>query len=293
MLDDTLPSKYVGVRDQCDKPVTGRLKICFCNDGRKTYLAHLHQVQPLRALFPKDSTTEKMAVIINMAGGVVGGDCHYTDIECGPNTTATVTGQAAEKIYRSSGAVSQLAQRITVAPGSWFELLPQGTIFFDGCRVQRKNRIDVSPRGKCLIGEIMTFGRIAMGENLRNGSVRDDWEIYRDNKLQWADFFCINDGMEQLFQRASGFNNASAMGICLYSADDAPDFLDVTRTLLSEQDSNGRDTRTGVSAFKNLLVIRWLSRDPADLRHNLGAFWSAFRSIVGGQKSSLPSIWNI
>ena len=101
----------------------------------------------------------------------------------------------------------------------------------------------------------MTFGRIAMGENLRNGSVRDDWEIYRDNKLQWADFFCINDGMEQLFQRASGFNNASAMGICLYSADDAPDFLDVTRTLLSEQDSNGRDTRTGVSAFKNLLII--------------------------------------
>lgn len=293
MLEDTLLSSYRSTKTSRGKPVSGRLEIRFNSDGQHTYVDHLYQKQPLRVLFPRDSNIDNLTVLVNMAGGVVGGDQHCINIECGPNAVATVTGQAAEKIYRSTGAIAQIEQFISVARQGWLEMLPQGTILFNGCRVKRKNHVTVLAGGRCMIGEILTFGRIAMGETLRNGLVRDEWKIFRDKKLCWADFFHIDDEMHNTFDQIAGLDNSDAMGICLYCADDASNYLDDARSLLGKQNNIRSDTLTGVSAMENLLIMRWLSKDPAHLRSNFGIFWSEFRALVGAQKSALPSIWQI
>ena len=290
-VDSWFENKVIG--EQNKGRVVGRLDIRFCNQKHRTQLAYLYQDQPLRALFPTDPAVDNLAVWINMAGGVVGGDHHYINVECGKDAAAMVTGQAAEKIYRSSGEIAQLAQSVTVAPGSWLEWLPQGTILFDGCRLRRINRFNVSPGGRLLVGEIITFGRTAMGEKLRSGLVRDDWRLYRNGKIHWADCLHIDNDMHRIFQTSAGFYNSRAMGLCLYAADDASKYIDDARQILLEQRGKPNETYSGASALNRLLLVRWLARDPAQLRVHFGTFWAKFRSIVSDNKATLPSLWHI
>ena len=285
--EDTVPD------EQKKGPILGRLDIKFCTQNGRTRLAHLYQSQPLRALFPLDPVSDNLAIWVNTAGGVVGGDRHQVNVECGEESAAMVTGQAAEKIYRSSGATSQLEQTVNVAPGSWLEWLPQGTILFDGCRLRRVNRFNVSGGGRLLAGEMITFGRIARGEKLRHGLVRDDWRLYRDGRMLWADCLHIEDDMEQIFQNSAGFCNSTAMGLCVYAADDASKYIDTARQILMEQSNHSNETESGASAFNGFLLIRWLTRNPAELRTHFGEFWAKFRSIVSDNKAILPSLWHI
>ena len=223
----------------------------------------------------------------------MGGDRHYVNVNCGEDSEAMLTGQAAEKIYRSNGATARLEQTIKVAPGGLLEWLPQGTILFDGCRLRRINRFNVSSGGQLLAGEIITFGRIARGETLRRGLVRDDWRLYREGRMLWADSLHIEHDMEQIFQKPAGFYNSTAMGLFLYAADDASAYIDVARQILMEQKNDSNETESGASTFSQLLLIRWLARNPAELRTNFGAFWAKFRSIVSNNKAILPSLWHI
>ena len=293
MLDGDSRSEDTVVDAQKKGPVLGRLDIRFCTQNGTTRLARLYQSQPLRALFPTDPASDNLAIWVNTAGGIVGGDRHYVNVECGEESAVMVTGQAAEKIYRSNGATSQLKQTIDVAPGSWLEWLPQGTILFDGCRLRRTNRFNVSSGGRLLAGEMITFGRIARGEKLRHGLIRDDWRLYRDGKLLWVDCLHIEDDMERIFQKSAGFCNSTAMGLCLYAADDASKYINVARQILMEQSNASKETESGASAFNRFLLIRWLTRNPAELRMNFGTFWAKFRSIVSGNKAILPSLWHI
>ena len=293
MFDVASQSENTAGSGQEKGRVLGRLDIRFCNQKHRTGLAYLYQNQPLRVLFPTDPTTEKLAVWINMAGGIVGGDQHDVNLECGKDAVAMVTGQAAEKIYRSCGAVAKLTQTVTVAPGSWLELLPQGTILFNGCRLHRVNQFNVSPGAQFLAGEIITFGRVAMMETFLHGLLRDEWRIYRDGKIQWADFLHIGDNIKPIFETSARLNNAKSIGIFLYAADDAFDRIDVARQILSEQETGPNEIFFGATAWKRLLLVRWLGQDPAQLRKHFGAFWAEFRSIVGDQKAALPSLWNM
>ena len=86
--------------------------------------------------------------------------------------------------------------------------------------------------------------------------------------------------MHNTFDQIAGLDNSDAMGICLYCADDASNYLDDARSLLGKQNNIRSDTLTGVSAMENLLIMRWLSKDPAHLRSNFGIFWSEFLSLI-------------
>ena len=293
MLDVGSRSENKVANEQKIGRVLGRLDIRFCTQNQRTRLAHLYQSQPLRALFPIDLAADNLAVWVNTAGGVVGGDHHYINVECGEESAAMITGQAAEKIYRSNGAIAQLEQTINVAPGSWLEWLPQGTILFDGCRLHRINKFNVSPGGRLLAGEIITFGRIARGEKLRRGLVRDDWRLYRDGKIIWADCLHIEDDMDQIFQKSAGFSNSNAMGVFLYAADDAFKYINAARQILAEQSNDSNEMHSGASAFSRFFLVRWLAQNPAELRVHFGAFWAKFRSIVSDNKAILPSLWHI
>ena len=293
MLDVGSQSEGIVANEQKKGPSLGRLDIKFCIQNGKTRLANLYQSQPLRALFPNDAASDNLAVWVNTAGGIVGGDRHYVNVNCGEDSVAMLTGQAAEKIYRSNGATARLEQTIKVAPGGLLEWLPQGTILFDGCRLRRINRFNVSSGGQLLAGEIITFGRIARGETLRRGLVRDDWRLYREGRMLWADSLHIEHDMEQIFQKPAGFYNSTAMGLFLYAADDASAYFDVARQILMEQKNDSNETESGASTFSQLLLIRWLARNPAELRTNFGAFWAKFRSIVSNNKAILPSLWHI
>ena len=231
-------------------------------------LALLEQRNPLRALFPRVPAGEVLeAVLINIGGGVVGGDRLEVEVVAGPGARLRATSQAAEKVYRSAGPASTLDVRLAAGEDAWLEWLPQETILFDRCSFRRQILLELASSGRALAGEITVFGRAAHGERLRSGSVRDRWQVRRGGRLVWADALRLEGELGACLEAPFGLAGARALATLVYVAEDARSWLEPARALV------GADGLTaGVTCLPGVLIGRWLSPDAAALRRAYSTF---------------------
>lgn len=257
-----------------------------------TRIDHLYQSQPLRLLFPRPEPAEPLtAVLANTSGGIVGGDSLDVRIACAGGAQLFASAQAAEKVYRSAGPTAEVNLSLSADAGACLEWLPQGTILFDRVRLRRRTELSVAPGGRLLAGEILMFGRTAMGERLLQGFVNDAWRVRYDDRLVWADSLHLDGDLSMPFASAAGLADARAAGMVLYVADDATDRLEMARDLQDLTQVDG--VRAGATAFDRVLLLRWLGVDASDVRAAFGRFWSAFRAEALGRPARLPTLWRI
>ncbi|WP_339854815.1 urease accessory protein UreD [uncultured Nisaea sp.] len=259
-------------------------------DGRSV-AAELYSAQPLRVLMPRPGVGEPLtAVLANLSGGIVGGDLYETDINVGPGASLTLTAQAAEKVYKSSGAQAENHLTMRVAEGAVLEWLPQGTILFDRALFRQRVRFDLAADSTLFAGSISILGRSAMGERFASGRYREHWDLKRDGRLVWADRFELADPAGAA-AASSGLRNVTCFATALFARPDAADDLDWARDV---QAGAAGDIRCGVTAIdNNLLAMRWLGGDAMRLRSAVGAFWSAARVRWLGLPVRMPVIWRI
>lgn len=273
--------------------VDGVAAVTFRARAGATELAHLYQSDPLRILFPRPEPAEPATgVLVTTSGGLVGGDRLDVTVKSGADAAGRVLGQAAEKVYRSTGADCHINVRLQVDSGGWLEWLPQETIMFENARLRRLTVAEVAPHARLLAGEIVVFGRTAMGERVTGGLVRDAWDVYRDGRLIWADAIHIDSSLQQTLAAPSGFDGAVAFASLVYVGDDAADRLAVARELLAALAEDGA-LRAGATLLGDVLVVRWLGREARCLRAAYGGFWAAFRHSVAGYPQAMPRLWHI
>ena len=274
--------------------VDGSATVSFRDRDGTTELSHLYQSDPLRILFPRPEPREPATgVLVTTSGGLVGGDRLDVTVTSGAGAAGRVLGQAAEKIYRSTGDDSYINVRLEVERDGWLEWLPQETIVFENARLRRLTVADVAPGARLLAGEIVVFGRTAMGEYLTGGLVREAWDVYRDGRLVWADAVHIDETLKQTLNAPSGFDGAVAFASLVYVGDDAADRLTTARDLLAAAGNGDNNLRAGATQLGDVLVVRWLGRDTRRLREAYGGFWAAFRHSVGGYPQIMPRLWDI
>lgn len=258
-------------------------------DGR-TRLQTLHQRDPLRVLFPNTPAGEPLnAVLVNTAGGLVGGDRLSVAVEAGPHTAIQAAAGAAEKVYRSAGPDCQIDVSLLAGRASWLEWLPQETIVFDGARVRRATVIDAAAGARVLAGEIIVLGRIAMGERVKGGLIRDAWEVRADGRAVWADAFHAEGRIDEITAHPAGLGGAVATATAVYVGADAPDLLVAARALADVPPG----VRFGATMVNGVLVCRWLGTEALALRQSFGGLWADFRAAAGGWPGCLPTLWNI
>ena len=259
-------------------------------DGRSV-AAELYSAQPLRILMPRPGVGEPLtAVLANLSGGIVGGDLYEADISVGSGASLTLTAQAAEKVYKSSGAQAENHLTMRVAEGAVLEWLPQGTILFDRALFRQRVRFDLAADSRLFAGSISILGRSAMGERFASGRYREHWDLKRDGRLVWADRFELADPAGAA-AASSGLRNVTCFATALFARPDAADDLDWARDV---QTGAAGDIRCGVTAIdNNLLAMRWLGGDAMRLRSAVGAFWSAARVRWLGLPVRMPVIWRI
>lgn len=269
--------------------IHGAAEVSFVNKGNETGLGRLYYRDPLKVLFPRPQVGDvKTAALITTGGGLFGGDHYDIDISLEKNASALVTAQAAEKVYRSSGPDCHVNVNLKVAQGACLEWLPQETILFDKARFRRTTKLDLDAGARALVGEINVFGRLASGEELDDGLLREAWEIKRGGKLVWADALHMDGDMQRSLNHTSGFDGCRAIATAVYSAPDAKVFLENAREFLGEHEG----VRLGATLVNGLLICRWLAADPYALRQAFGAFWSKMRNQALGRPASLPRLWN-
>jgi urease accessory protein len=258
---------------------SGGVRVRFGASAGRTQALERTERGGYRVRFPRMAETCE-AVLINTGGGMAGGDQMRTEIALDPGADAVVTTQAAEKVYRSQGALTGIEIDLNLAAGTRLAWLPQEMILFSGSRWRRKLTADIAADASLTIAESIIFGRIAMNETVDHGSCHDRWRIRRDGKLIFAEDMRLDGNPAgRLAAKASG-NGARALATILHVAPDAEQRIDEARDLLG-----GASSECGASAWNGMLLIRLLSRDPQALRADLVRFLEGFRS------APMPRSW--
>jgi urease accessory protein len=283
----TLRSEPPALAEPLAQPVPlararGRLDLGFKRRGAETVLDALFQEGCAKARFPRrEAGAFAGAVLLNTAGGLTGGDRLQQAIRWGDGTAATVAGQAAERIYRSLGDAAQIETRLVVEPGAVAEWLPQETILFDRARLDRDLRIELRGDARFLGVEAIVFGRAAMGETVRQGTLRDAWRIRRDGRLVYADALAVDGDPAAALDRPGLGRGARAVATLLFAAPEADRMIEPLRLALTEAQG-----LAGASAWNGLLVARFAAPDGAVLRRDL---ISALGILRAGRP--LPRVW--
>ncbi len=274
--------------------VRGAAEIGFAARDGVTRLAHLYQHDPLRVLFPTTEPDDAaLAVVVTTSGGLVAGDRLSIAITLETGAVAHVTASAAEKIYRSTGATTEIAQSLSVGAGAWLEYLPPETILFDGARLHRRTAIALSPGAGFLGGGITVFGRLARGEGFTHGLLHERWEVKRGGALVWGDALHLDGDIAATMADPACFDGAASCAtLILMPRDDDPRrYVDDARAV--QQQSSAIGLRCGVTAVNGILVARWLGPDPLALRRAYADLACHLRAAAMGLPARLPRLWHV
>ena len=240
---------------------SGALRLVVAHTDSGSAAEDIAESGPLRVRFPRVREERLEAILINTAGGIVGGDKLEFHIETREDASLAITSQAAEKIYRSNGLTSRISVSLKAEAGSELFWLPQETILFDRARVEREIEADVSSDGSLSICEAVVFGRDAMGEKVERGLLRDRWKVRRDGKLIFADALTLDGDIKTTLNRRAAMNGKIAIATLICVSRDAAAKLDAVRDALT-----GEGIEAGASTFEGMLVARILAEDSISLR---------------------------
>lgn len=260
----------------------GELRARFANVGGRTGVAQCFEGGGLRLRFPRVQpglVPGCEAVTINTGGGMVGGDTAHLDFEVEYRAAVTVTSQSAEKIYRATGATTYVDTRLTLQQGATLEWLPQETILFDQARFHRRLEADLAAGARLLLVESLVFGRLAMGETVRTGSLRDRWRIRRGGTLVFAEAVRLEGAIGETLDRPALGGGARAMATLLLVAPDAE------AQLAAARDALAGFAEGGASAWNGMLVVRCLSPSPERMRAAI------IRLLASLRGRAAPRVW--
>jgi urease accessory protein len=257
---------------------TGRIALSVAANGGKTRRERVREDGSLRVRFPNATSEALEAVIVNSAGGMTGGDRFGVDIALGEGANLVAGTAAAEKIYRSTGADTEMAVTLRVGVGAALAWLPQETILFDRARMSRRIDIDLAEEASLVMAEAVVFGRTAMGEAVEQGFFADRWRVRRKEKLVFAENVRLDGAVMQKMTQPAVANGGIAIATVLIAPADETK-IEAVRAL-----SDRFNGEAAISAWNGIAVARLCARDGAALRHNLIA-------ILAALGVNVPRLW--
>ena len=235
-------------------------------------LERLRQEGSAKAILPRGTAGPEI-VFLNTAGGVTGGDRFDFALHVAGGG-ATATTQTAERAYRSAGGAASVTVRLSAGPGARLAWLPQETILFDGCALDRLTRVELAEGATFLGCEMLVLGRRAMGETVRTLDLRDRREVWRSGRPVLVDPLRI--GADTIDPSPALLGGAAALATVWIVAPDAGDRLELLRL---QQDG----VESAASAWEERAVLRMRAADPAPLRAALTRTLAALHP--------LPRVW--
>ena len=247
---------------------------------RNGALECLYHSGSAKALLPRSYGPATEVVLVNTAGGITGGDTF--GYECrADGSSVTVTTQAAERAYRSSGKEpAHLDVRLVARNNAHLHWLPQETILFDHSSLARRIEVDLDRSSECLILESIVFGRHAMGETLNRCQFTDRWRIRQDGRLVHAEALRLDRDIGRCLSQSAGADGAQMTAVAVYVGPRSGQILADMQRVLGNVASRG-----AVSHWNGKVVMRMLARDTMTGKQDLARFLTA----MGGVQ--VPRVW--
>ena len=260
----------------------GAARLAFANRDNRNSIVERYASAPVRILTPSVQGGIPEAVLANTSGGIAGGDTSHIDILVAQNAQALVTGQAAEKIYRSIDMPASIRTVIKIEDGSTLEYLPQESILFDGAKLNRAVNISLGARSCLLLSEMFVLGRWAMNEDFTRGIFLDRWSIDVAGQPIWREGLRIEGGLSSL-SSSLGFANARALATIFYAGANAAEILGLARDVIGPMG--------GATIVRGMLVVRMLGNEAGMLKQQLSEIISIIRAAALGRPAEVPRVW--
>ncbi len=260
----------------------GEARLSFRQTAQGTVIADSYQGGCLKLRVPRSPPgSSPEAVLINTSGGLCEGDRLSQQVRWEAGTSATVTTLAAEKVYRSQRSDARIDTKLNVGSHTYAEWLPQETILFDRARLARDTQVTLTDDAAFIGLEAVVLGRTAMGEVMLEGSLTDNWRIWRGGRLIFADALRLSGQVDLVMQRAAVGAGARAMAMLIHVSHRAASLLGGLREALL-----GALGTTAASAWNGMLITRLLAPNGAILRHDVLRALAALRG-----SRALPRVW--
>lgn len=257
----------------------GALRLIAKRRGKASVIADLRQEGSLKALFPQVRGDALDAVFLNTAGGLTGGDHMQMDVTANAGAHIVLSSQAAERAYRAQPhQIARTEVSINVASGGRVDWLPQETILFDQAALDRRLTVRLATDATALVVEPIIFGRVAMGEVVRTLHLTDQWRVWRDGALVFADAVRLIGDAQALMQQRAIAGGAGAMATVLLASPQAAAFAQ----LLDLPDTSGASL-----IADDLLLVRLLAADGFTLRRQLIPVVEALSA------APIPRVWRL
>ena len=278
------------------------MRLAFARRADATGLTDLYQSGCAKARLPRPEPGAACeAVLVNTAGGLTDGNRLTTEVTWSAASTAMVSSQAAERIYRCRAGAARVSATLRADDDALAIWLPQETILFDGGRLLRRTEVDLSPRARMLACESLVFGRHAMGESVRAGAVFDAWRVRCGGRLVFADTLRLDGDIAENLQRPAVAAGAGALASVIYAGQRGDRLVDALRRACGAGDGARAGSRgsscvssyVSCSDLNPVVLVRILAADGQALRRRLVAVLSrAIEWIAeGSPRLRLPRVW--
>lgn len=243
-------------------------------------LADLAQVGSAKLMLPRVDGDVPEAVFLNTSGGLTGGDRISFALEVGDGVRLTASTQTAERAYASNQGAAHMQVNATVGAGGRLDWLPQETILYQACNLQRRTEIDLAATAACLTCESLVLGRAAMGETLTDARLHDHRMIRRAGRAVWSETFLLDAAVLSRRNSPALLAGAQALGLVALVAQGAED---AAAPLLAVPSVAG--AQLSASGWDGRCLVRVLAPDGLTLRKQMAQIIKTLSA------RPLPRVW--
>lgn len=254
--------------------VEARLSLAVGLEAGRLRVTDRHEAGAFRFRMPRRTPDAIEALMVNVAGGLAGGDRLSLMARAGEGASLVIGSAAAERIYRSGGDTTRISIALAVEPGARLVWVPAETVIHRGARLTREFSLSVAPDARLLAGEMVQLGRVASGERFTAGTWRDLWRVRIGERLVLAEAFQLEGEQAQAVGNPGGLAGHAFLGTLLLAMPGAGERLPALRAALTGEPG----VHAGATSHSGLVLARFLSSDDVALRR---AFLAALRVAAG------------
>ena len=244
------------------------------------FVSRMYQSGSAKLMLPKTYSDMMEAVILNTSGGMTDGDIFNIDVQA-KECPLVMTTQTAERVYRSGGTKpAKVKINLSVSNTADLHWLPQETILFNDSKFERTLTVNLSSCSNFLCAETIVLGREAMGENICDCELIDNWRVFLDGNLFHAESFRLSNEVNKIITTPAGCNGARLLSTILYVGHNVDQVADRVANLIKQSSSD-----CAASSWKNRLVIRLVSAHSASARKDIE------RLLLTIRQQPLPRVW--
>lgn len=277
-------------------PWRAELSLGYARDLRDcTRLVRNQHSGPLRVqkVFYPERPAIAHTLLLHPPGGLAGGDELVINLMLAPGSEVLATTPGATKWYHGERGTACQSTSLRIAADACLEWMPQESILFDGADARQSLVVELHRDARMFGWDIVQLGSVASATPWQRGRWRQRVQLQRDGRERWR---------EQVDLGADDPLRDSPLGLAGYPVlatawASAPRLGEAGENLLTSLRDCAAASQVAcgigwLPAPTELLMIRALGADCAQVRTLLESLWMLLRPAINGHHGSRPRIWN-